>query len=63
MIVTPKLNDPNALHFKNVETSFINDIYYRFNTDLLSSVEVQMIYPITDKHKNKYRRKELSIHY
>lgn len=62
-ILTPKLHDPSALDFKNVKTSFINDIYYRFTADLLSSVDVQLIYPINDKHKKKYRRKELSIHY
>jgi hypothetical protein len=57
------MNDPNALEFKNVETSFNNDIYYRFNAELLSGVEVQLIYPINQKHKDKYCRKEISIHY
>jgi m7GpppX diphosphatase len=62
-ILTPKLYDHNHLHFSNVQTIFVNDIYARFTAELASAVSVQFIYPINEKLKNKYRVKEASIRF
>lgn len=42
-------------------TSFINDIYMRFSADNLSQVDLQMIFPINEKHKSKYLRRKTII--
>ena len=47
----------------NPQTAFINDIYHRFTASVASDVDIQLIYPINEKHKNKYRSKQMEIHY
>jgi len=62
VILTPKLQDQNKLNFSEVITSFVNDIYGRFTAELSSSFDIQFIFPINEKHKNKYRKRETIIH-
>lgn len=47
--------------FIDIKNIFDNDIYSKFDVTMAGEYDIQAIYPVNDKHKNKYRQKFMSV--
>ena len=50
------------LKFELIKEVFHNDIYSRYDVSMMGQYEIQSIFPITEKHKDKYKAKEMLIY-
>lgn len=61
MVVNAKMPDQQKYTFTEVHKVFQNDIYWRFDVKMEGEYEIQAIYPVTEKHKAKYRLKDMQL--
>ena len=62
LIINAKVPQMQQLKFESIKEVFQNDIYSRYDTAMVGEYEIQSIFPITQKHKDKYRSKQMRLY-